>query len=73
MNIPMWIISAAVVGAAGHPAGVLAVANAVAVAVAVALAVAVGVGLAPGVAVGGIALLTEVHAASTNPIATTTR
>jgi hypothetical protein len=73
MNIPMWIISVAVVGAAGHPAGVLAVGNAVGVAVAVTVAVAVVVGLALEVAVGGIAVLTEVHAASTNPIATTPR
>jgi hypothetical protein len=72
MNIPIRIISAAVVGAAGHPGGVPAVANGVTLAVAVAVAVAAGLGLALGVAVGGIAVLTEVQAARTNPIATTT-
>jgi hypothetical protein len=73
MNIPIWIISAAVVGAGGHPAGVLAVANGVAVAVAVALAVGVGVagGLALSEAAGGDAVAAEVHAARTSPSTTT--
>jgi hypothetical protein len=72
MNIPIWIISAAVVGAGGHPAGVLAVAAGVAVSVAVGVAVGVGVGVgvavALGEAAGGVEVLAEVHAARTSPI-----
>ena len=73
----MWTISAAVLGAGGHPARIaLAVAEgAAAVAVALAVAVAVGVagGLAVGVEVGGGAVLAEVHAARTSPSITTMR
>jgi glycerate kinase len=75
MNMPIWIIWAAVVGAGGHPGGVLAVAAGVVVAVAAALGVAVRVadGVALGEAAGGVAVLVEVHAARTNPSATAMR
>jgi hypothetical protein len=75
MNIPIWIIWAAVVGAGGHPGGGLAVAGGVAggVAVAVAVGVKVADGVALGDAAGGVAVLVEVHAARTNPSATAMR
>jgi hypothetical protein len=75
MSIPIWIIWAAVVGAGGHPGGVLAVAAGVAVALAVAVGVAARVagGAALGEAAGGVALLVEVHAARTNPSMTAMR
>jgi hypothetical protein len=79
MNVPIWIISAAVVGAGAHPAGVLAVAAGLAVAVGVAGGVGVAAsvgdagGLALGEAAGGVAVAAEVHAASTSPSTTPTR